>query len=59
MTEILILAGLVVLFFGARRLPEIGKGLGEGIKSFRSAMRGDEPGHGEDDRTGAGGGPAK
>jgi sec-independent protein translocase protein TatA len=55
--EILLIAILVVLLFGARKLPEIGKGLGEGIRSFRSAIRGDEPGQGKDDRTGTGGGP--
>lgn len=41
-TEILIIALIVVLLFGARRLPEIGRGLGEGIRSFRSAMRNDD-----------------
>lgn len=41
--EILVIALIVILLFGARRIPEIGKGLGEGIRSFKSAMRGDEP----------------
>ena len=40
--EILLIALVIVLLFGARKLPEIGKGLGEGIRSFRSAMRGDD-----------------
>jgi sec-independent protein translocase protein TatA len=40
--EILLIALVIVLLFGARKLPEIGRGLGEGIRSFRSAMRGDE-----------------
>jgi sec-independent protein translocase protein TatA len=44
--EILLIALVIVLLFGARKLPEIGRGLGEGIRSFRSAMRG-----GEDDST--------
>ncbi len=44
--EILLIALVIILLFGARKLPEIGKGLGEGIRSFRSAMRG-----GEDDQT--------
>ena len=38
--ELILIALVVVLFFGARRLPDIGRGLGEGIRSFRSAMRG-------------------
>jgi sec-independent protein translocase protein TatA len=40
--EILLIALVVILLFGARKLPEIGKGLGEGIRSFRSAMRGND-----------------
>ncbi len=40
--EILLIAVVVILLFGARRLPEIGKGLGEGIRSFRNAFRGGE-----------------
>lgn len=39
---------IVLLLFGAKRLPEIGKGLGKGIKEFRGAAKGltdddDEP----------------
>ncbi len=33
--EILLIVVVVVLLFGARKLPEIGKGLGQGIKEFR------------------------
>jgi sec-independent protein translocase protein TatA len=40
--EILLIALLVLVLFGARKLPEVGKGLGEGIRSFRSALRGDD-----------------
>lgn len=54
--EILLIAVIVVLLFGARRLPEVGKGLGEGIRSFKNALRGgDEAGQSKDDRTGTGG----
>ncbi len=41
--ELILLALLVIVLFGARKLPEIGRGLGEGIRSFRTAMRPDEP----------------
>ena len=34
--EILLIVVVVVLLFGARKLPEIGKGLGQGIKEFRN-----------------------
>ncbi len=42
--ELLLLLFIVVILFGWRRLPELGKGLGEGIRNFRSAMRSDESG---------------
>ncbi|MGH9384122.1 MAG: twin-arginine translocase TatA/TatE family subunit [Vicinamibacterales bacterium] len=37
--EMLIILAIVVLIFGANRLPELGKGIGSGIKNFRSAMK--------------------
>lgn len=41
--ELLLLLVLVVLLFGATRLPQLGKGLGEGIRNFRKGLRsGDE-----------------
>ena len=39
--EILVIILLVVLLFGARKIPEIGKGIGEGIRNFRKAFKGD------------------
>jgi sec-independent protein translocase protein TatA len=38
-TELLFVLLILVLIFGARRLPEIGRGLGEGIRSFRGAVK--------------------
>ena len=38
--ELLIILGIVVLLFGARRLPEIGSGLGRAIKNFRAGLSG-------------------
>lgn len=37
--ELLIIIGIVVIFFGGRRLGDIGKGIGEGIRNFKSAIR--------------------
>ncbi len=37
--ELLVILVIVVLVFGAGKLPQLGKGLGEGIKNFRDAMR--------------------
>ncbi|BDU72691.1 Sec-independent protein translocase subunit TatA/TatB [Mesoterricola silvestris] len=36
-TEILLIGGAVLLFFGPSRLPELGKGLGKGIQEFKKA----------------------
>lgn len=38
-TEGLILAFIVLLLFGARRLPEIGASLGKGIREFRTSVK--------------------
>jgi sec-independent protein translocase protein TatA len=40
--ELLIILAIVFFLFGAKRLPEIGKGIGEGIKNFKGAMKKDE-----------------
>ena len=37
--EILLILLILALIFGARKLPELGRGLGEGIKSFRGAVK--------------------
>jgi sec-independent protein translocase protein TatA len=38
MPEMLIILAIVILIFGANRLPELGKGIGQGIKNFKSGM---------------------
>jgi len=37
--ELLVILVIVVLIFGAGKIPQLGKGLGEGIKNFKDAMR--------------------
>ena len=39
-TELLIILAIVVVLFGARRLPEIGSGLGKAIKNFKTGISG-------------------
>jgi sec-independent protein translocase protein TatA len=39
-TELLILGVVVALLFGARRLPELGRGLGEGLRELRESVAG-------------------
>jgi sec-independent protein translocase protein TatA len=43
-TELLIIFGIIVLLFGAKKIPDLAKGLGKGIKNFKSEMaEKDEP----------------
>jgi sec-independent protein translocase protein TatA len=37
--ELLIILAIVVLIFGANKLPELGRGIGKGIKNFKDATR--------------------
>ncbi len=41
--ELLIIFGIAVLFFGSNKIPDLAKGLGEGIRNFKAAIKGDEP----------------
>lgn len=41
--DLLLVIALLVLFFGAKKLPELAKGLGEGIKAFKHSVKDDEP----------------
>lgn len=40
--EILVIALVAVLLFGSKKVGELGKGLGEGIRNFKTALKGDE-----------------
>jgi len=40
--EIIILAILILLLFGGKKIPELMKGLGKGVKSFKDGMKGVE-----------------
>jgi sec-independent protein translocase protein TatA len=42
--ELLLILVIVVLIFGAGRLPQLGRGIGEGIKNFKQSIRGEEAG---------------
>ena len=39
-TELLVVLGIVVVLFGARRLPELGSGVGKAIKNFKAGLSG-------------------
>jgi sec-independent protein translocase protein TatA len=40
--ELIVILVIVVLIFGTSRIPELGRGLGEGIKNFRKSVKGEE-----------------
>ena len=42
MTEMIIILLIVVIIFGAGKLPELGKGLGKGIRNFKRAVTGND-----------------
>ena len=40
--HLLVIFGIALLVFGPKKLPELGKGIGEGIRGFKAAMKTDE-----------------
>lgn len=41
--HLLVILGIALLMFGPKKLPELGKGLAEGIRGFKDAIKGPEP----------------
>jgi sec-independent protein translocase protein TatA len=41
-THLLVLLGIALLVFGPKKLPELGKGIGEGIRGFKAAVKDEE-----------------
>jgi sec-independent protein translocase protein TatA len=46
--ELLLILLIVVIIFGAAKIPQLGKGLGEGIRNFKHAIKGDSATKGDD-----------
>jgi sec-independent protein translocase protein TatA len=40
--EILLIIVVIALLFGGKKLPEVGKGLGQAIKNFKNAVKGED-----------------
>ena len=40
--ELLVILGVAVLLFGGKKIPEVAKGLGEGIRNFKHALKDDD-----------------
>ncbi len=41
--ELLLILLIVIIIFGAGKLPQLGRGIGEGIRNFRNSLKGDTP----------------
>jgi sec-independent protein translocase protein TatA len=41
--ELLIILLIVIIIFGASKLPQLGKGLGQGLRNFKDSVKGDQP----------------
>lgn len=50
LSEILVIALVVLLFFGGKKIPELMKGLGKGVRSFKDGMKEVESGLNDDDK---------
>jgi sec-independent protein translocase protein TatA len=42
-TELLLIFGIIVLLFGAKKIPDLAKGVGKGIKNFKNEMKDETP----------------
>lgn len=49
-SEVLVIALVVLLFFGGKKIPELMKGLGKGVRSFKDGMKEVESGLSDDDK---------
>ena len=50
-TEILVILAVVLLLFGGKKIPELMKGLGSGIKEFKNASKDDQPANKKEEET--------
>lgn len=39
-THLIVVLGIALLFFGGKKIPELGRGFGEGLRSFRDGIKG-------------------
>ena len=52
LTEILVIVAIILLLFGGKKIPELMKGLGSGIKEFKNASKDDQqPANKKEDET--------
>lgn len=41
--ELLVILLIVIIIFGANKLPQLGKGFGQGLRNFKESIKGEEP----------------
>ncbi|HLR26876.1 MAG TPA: twin-arginine translocase TatA/TatE family subunit [Fodinibius sp.] len=42
-TEIILIVGIIILFFGAKKIPELARGIGQGINEFKKTKEDEVP----------------
>jgi sec-independent protein translocase protein TatA len=52
MPELLVILGVAVLLFGGKKIPEVAKGLGEGIRNFKTALKSEEEKRADEEKVG-------
>lgn len=50
-TEIILIVAVILLMFGGKKIPELMKGLGTGIKEFKNAAKEDQPADKKEEET--------
>lgn len=50
-TEVILIIAVILLMFGGKKIPELMKGLGSGIKEFKNAAKDDQPAMKKEDET--------
>ncbi len=50
--ELIVIAIIVILIFGVNKIPQLGKGLGEGIRNFKSAIKAGQAEPEKEEKTG-------
>jgi sec-independent protein translocase protein TatA len=50
-THLIIIFAIALLVFGPKKLPELGKGLGEGIRALKEGMKNDPPASSDQNKT--------
>lgn len=49
--QVILIIAIVLLLFGGKKIPELMKGLGGGVKEFKNAMKDDEPKNSKEEET--------